>query len=447
MLVKQNDATIKLTEYSIPLAGTPESQIAQKDLIGWLPYLQYRDMPIDTGQIEYFKLSSTGVIPEVEIVLTDLTAELKSKLYALDNDIISVYLNSRSGALTDIKMDFKIIDYNYDRIDDLIYIKGVANISPVYIQAMKAYRDLTSYEVMKELSKSLELGFVSNIESTNDKMTWISPKIKIKDFIKHVTMHAYKDEFSFFLSFVDFYYNLNFINVETEMEKSSSKTIGLLDYGINFLVNDQKRDDKLSVEIKLIYSTYPANVTNTTIIDYEIFNQSTKLSLKTGYRKNVSYYDKTLNYEKGAGGWLDFQLDTVRPDLVAKDNYVLKSLPDDINGFHKYNVKTHYLGVVDKSNVHSNFLSAYVQNIFNISELQKIYIIVKLGLPNYSIQRFTKIQILLMDIAAPDTEAYLNVRLSGAYLVTGIIFEVDGGEFVQKLILCRRELTNQNFDI
>ena len=58
-----------------------------------------------------------------------------------------------------------------------------------------------------------------------------------------------------------------------------------------------------------------------------------------------------------------------------------------------------------------------------------------------------KIKIDIMDIALPNAEAFRNKRISGAWLITGIIFELESEGFVQKLVLCRRELTSKNYNV
>jgi hypothetical protein len=305
---------------------------------------------------------------------------------------------------------------------------------------------MTSYDVLSEISKKLGLGFVSNFESTNDEMTWINPRTGLERFIQDVTIHSYKDEQSFFWSFIDFYYNFNFINVEQEMEELASKTYGLIDAGISLFTTGKDPDNAVT-PLTLTYSKDPEKYSNTSILEYEVYNQSTKKSFETGYKKNISFYNKLLNYNKGAGGWLDFNIDTSRSDTAVKDNIVLKDMPGAQSSFYEYNIRYHYLGKLDSDNVHQNFLIAYVQNLFNISELQKIYIIVKLAMPNYAIQRFTKLKLMLMDDSATDNKIFLNTRLSGAYIVTGVIFEIEDNTFVQKLILCKRELTKENLDI
>jgi hypothetical protein len=446
MLVQKFDPTIKLTNYSVQLTEKNARQIEQKELIGWNPYIQYRNMSLENNQIVYFKLSSIGILPELELILTDDVSKLKTDFFALDNDIISVYLNSRTNSLTDIKMDFVITDYNYDRKTDLIYIKAITNLNLLQIQFQHAYRNMTSYDVLSEISKKLGLGFVSNFESTNDEMTWINPRTGLERFIRDVTIHSYKDEQSFFWSFIDFYYNFNFINVEQEMEELASKTYGLIDAGISLFTTGKDPDNAVT-PLTLTYSKDPEKYSNTSILEYEVYNQSTKKSFETGYKKNISFYNKLLNYNKGAGGWLDFNIDTSRSDTAVKDNIVLKDMPGAQSSFYEYNIRYHYLGKLDSDNVHQNFLIAYVQNLFNISELQKIYIIVKLAMPNYAIQRFTKLKLMLMDDSATDNKIFLNTRLSGAYIVTGVIFEIDDNTFVQKLILCKRELTKENLDI
>lgn len=443
MLDNIKSPSIKLKEYAVPLEGRSSEQISQKDMIGIIPYIQLRSITIEASQIRYFKLESTGIIPTLDLAFADFTMLFKAEHFALDNEIISVYINSRIGSLRDIKMDFKITHYDYDRAEDLIYLKGIPNIDRLYLEIQQAYRDTTSYEVFNSISTELELGLVSNVSSTSDAMNWINPGKTVKEFIEFLTKHTYKDENSFFWSFVDFYYNINLIDVQSEMNSDIVDNVGVIDTGDPSV----KGKDAPVAPIILTYGNEVNKNSNVLFSDYEVFNQSMTKSLETGYLKHIYFYNKVGNWEKRAGSWLRFDIDTIQSPGAAQQNIVLKSQPSDTTDFYANNIKYHYTGKLDISNVHSNFRVANVQNSFNIDELQKIYIIITLPNPNFNLARFMKIRLDLLDISTPDALEYRNKRLSGAWIITGIIFELTSDGFVQKLVLCKRELTSENLNL
>ncbi|MFV2015246.1 MAG: hypothetical protein ACC656_07460, partial [Candidatus Heimdallarchaeota archaeon] len=225
------EPTIALREQVIDTEALPEYPISQRKLLGYVPHIHFKLIAIEPSQIQYFKLDSSGFLPELELIFSDYMQYFRADLFALDNEIISIFINSKIGSLQDIKMDFKILEYNYDRFSDVIYVKGTPNVDGLYLQENIAYRKKKSFEALNELTTKLELGLGSNIESTDDMMTWINPGDTNISFIKYVTKWAYKDVQSFFWSFIDFYYNLNFINVEIEMISDASKNVAVIDGG------------------------------------------------------------------------------------------------------------------------------------------------------------------------------------------------------------------------
>lgn len=437
------EPAIKVTDLNIDLQDLPEMQLAQKDIIGLVPYIQFKTMPIESSQINYCKIQSTGFLPEIELIFNDFMQTFRSEYFALDNEIISVYINSRIGSLHDIKMDFKITNYNYDQDSDQIYVYGTSNIDGIYLQQSYAIPNKSSYDALDEITSKLEIGLASNIAATNDTMTWVNPGTENLSFIQHITEAAYKDPESFFWSFIDLYYNLNFINVEEEMLSDASKLKGVLDNGSVFA----EGKDQTLTNIVLYYTRDVQSNSNMMFNKYEIFNQSTDQSINIGYERRITFFDIYGNWEKKSGNYDEVTIQTSQAPGIAEQNIVLKSTPNDTTRFYKENIKSQYTGKLDRNNVHPNFRIAMTQNEFNIDELQKIYIIINLQNPNFNLHRFMKVKVDFMDIATPNADQFRNQRLSGAWLITGIIFELNEDGFVQKLVLCRRELTAKNFNV
>jgi hypothetical protein len=359
---------------------------------------------------------------------------------------MSVYINSRTEKLVDIKMDFKVSEFDYNRQTDEIYVKGFINIDDLWIEEILSYPDKTSYQVLEERSANLSLGYATNIENTNDKMTWICPGTNTIDFFQNVTKHGYLSDNSFMWSYIDFHYNLNYIDVEKEMEEDASQNKGILSHGV-----PMKEYDDLNREFDLVLfygDIVHNNGTNIQLSDYEVYSQSTKTSLEEGYLKKVQYYDRYANWDKRSGGFIIQDLETAQAPDIASQNIVLKSQPNDTTNFFSKNQRFNWVGKIDTDNTYLNFNFANVQNKFNIAELSKIYIIATLSVPNFNLRKFLKIKLSINDVAKADNQAFLNKRLSGAWIITGITYEQDEiSGFVQKVVLCKRELTNTNFNI
>lgn len=447
----KNKPTLNVPRIEFPIQPSLKEQTQlMAARFGYTPVAYYQGLPIEEGSIVYFKLESTEWLPKLTITIKDWSSQMKSKLFALDNQNITIFINSRENGLRDILMDFKIITYDYDQKQDLIFITGWPNVNDLYVEKNVSYPQMTSFETLEKIAQSYKIGFATNITNTNDRMTWINPGNIAEEFIIRTVHRSYLNDDAFMWSFLDIYYNLNFIDIETEMSQDASKQVGIVSFGG---IGTENEKSKNPVEIVLFYGKrIEGNATNMDIIDYEVYNQSTFQSLAQGYRKNIEYYDRSGNWNKGrAGQFVQFTMETNQNSQAAAENIILKDLPSvktqDTDSFFKKNTKIHWLGKFDISNVHINYNYTIQHNRFNLEELQKMYIVVTLAVPNYNLRRFTKVKILIDDVATLDTNNALNERISGAWLIVGIIFEKINGNFSQQLILVRRELTANNFDI
>ena len=87
-----------------------------------------------------------------------------------------------------------------------------------------------------------------------------------------------------------------------------------------------------------------------------------------------------------------------------------------------------------------NYTYADVLNERNIIDLEKVGIVIELSSPNYSMYKFQKVNIFLSNGSTTVTNALVNQRLSGEWIISDINFVVKRGEFKQEMVLLRREL-------
>jgi hypothetical protein len=409
--------------------------------IGKDPLLWYNGIYIPPYLIDSLLLCSNEFVPSLKVVFKDELAEMINTGFALDNTVISLYIDSRtkdnntSPVLRPIRMDFKILDFNYDDDENLFYVQGIADISGLFLQNIKSYPSMTSFQCLNQVATDMNLGFRSNVKGTKDSMTWLNLSLENHAFIKDVTKRAYKSDGSFFTSFVDFYYSLNLIDVEQAMKESIEQK-GLLtasDEGID------EADTQIVDDLYIVSSKHYNNRYNNVYESYEVMNQSTKISIDNGYTTIVHYYDTTGNWDQRAGTFLRFNLQT----NTDNKGIVLKSFPNDTtaNGFYNSNVKRVYIQPLDVSNTHQNFNYALVLNEYNNNELDKIGIKVTMRTANFNFYKYQKIKVVVMNINAGQTEV-INERLTGGWLIREINFTYSPEEGLkQELEMIKRELS------
>ena len=415
--------------------------------IGRYPYIQIGNLVIQTDYTTKIVLHNDQFLPKIEIFFEEPTMKLIDGLFPLDDEIVSLFIQSSSESLMPVRMDFKITEFNVARLDSRInyVLVGLLNVDFLYYQDAYLYSD-TSFNVLRKIAKKSNLGFATNIDDTDDFMSWINANDSNMEFIQDVVKYSYRSDDSFMLSYIDFYYNLNYVDIETELDEDISETKAIF-FGSNFF------KDKKDITTNLILTNHP-NVINSNmyIAKYNIVNNSTAVNLDIGYRKYITYFDKTGNIR------YEHIIDSL--STSEENNAILKGRTGELSQIFKNSINYKYLGTIDTDNVHPNYLYAKVQNEQNLDFFQKVRMKITLKSMNFNLYRFQKVKIELYKLEelnmdeVPNIEENtegkrsidwdknrLNQRLSGEWLITAInyTFNKHGG-FLQEVTLARREL-------
>lgn len=399
---------------------------------------------IDPKDVIYVKLYNNKFLPEIELYCNDTIGNLFSDLYPFDHDVIlSIFVKSNSNLLFPIRMDFRITEFETTKSNSDNYvlkylIRGILDVDNLHYTRYEVKKG-TSYNILKDIAISMNLGWASNIDNSNDEMKWINPSETYMDFIRATTKRAYIDRNSFVWTFIDFQYNLTYVNVELELNNQN-----IIEKQIFTNPTIIKNDEELSVQLYL--TNNPAfHMTNKYIDKFDLINQSVKLNLDKGYRMKSTWYEKNQN--KTYREYLN--------DLETKDDNI-KPLYDYQSPIFNENINDdYYIGKVESDNVHENYAISKPINEFNLQKLEKMKMVVTLNQVNFSIKRFQNILVEIYNVndlfskKAGEKNAIENINehLSGYWLVTGInyLFKRVGG-VQQEITLVRRDLTNEYSD-
>lgn len=397
--------------------------------IGVVPFIYYNGIEIKMTNVHSFRMTSTGVLPEFVLIFSDPVGSIKDNMMPLDDTKIRFFLNSMLDGVKNIDIQFKIS--NYKRISvDRFFMSGIMDMNSMFVPKYEAYRGNSS-TALQSIMKSIGLGFNTNVSSPNDEMTWINTGMTIHDYTKHIIKHSYISDKSFIYGFTDYYYNYNYVDVSNEIERDIKEDLG------NVVLNVSKGIDP-NIE-GFTNAPFLTNIegmdgTNYFFKDFKIFNNSAELSQETGYRTRTKYYD-TLSKEL-----LAFD---VASNMNGEDTskIILRSA-DEV--YLNENILHRYDGKLDTDNMHKNYIYADILNERNITDLEKIGIIIELDNPNYNIYKFQKIVLLLSNGSASISHAHINERLSGEWIISDINYTIRRGIFRQEIILLRRELELSN---
>lgn len=471
-----------------------------------IPYINVNGYKVQVEkQLRDFELRLTGIAPHCDFTFEDTYGDFKNKYYPRDLGTFSIYIASPGDKqkYKPIHIDF-IITSIFDNSDDNVGVfgeeeacteyslSGIINIPKLILHNSNCIED-TSFKTLLKIASDCELGFASNIESTNDKQKWLNANDDYEDYIQTITNHSYINDECFMDSFIDQFYTLNFVEVDRlftqEGKKDEIKDTTVYSKSMFRDSADKKSDqvndedttpDESSLGEKSNYEkeTYYHITNSLDDIDWTdsistfspITNSSN--SIYDGYKKYVQYYD--INNQEFVSEYVD-GLNHNTPGMLAinKGQIINGKVEDDL--LNKLRTYTYY-GSQDNDNVHKNYYWALQQNNFNIDQSSKSGLNVTLFMYNPSIQRYSRIWVdiynqntytqeelknesgdddsknakIKSEVTPPDNsdsentdsiKAVLNESLSGWYVVQDIVLSYDypNHRLTEQLTLLRRE--------
>jgi len=444
--VKPSREKLKITDVKIGVKNNSVDTAKFKEKIAQsLPIVYYYGTELQQNNIKKLIIDSNKFMPLCYISYIDEQNIMHDIGFPTDNAKLTIVLPSSNDALANVFMNFKIQKYNVELIRNSnvkkIHMWGICDVENLLITEYKAYDNKTSYELMKDTAHNTGLGLMSNVESSADSMTWLNPGIKNYDFLQDTANKAWVGESGYIWSFVDLFYNINYIDVEKALS-DDIKNIKWVKTNIFNISNYNKVSKSEDTKLDIPYLTNERSQIGSNIYftGEQILNQSTDISLKRGYLRNIHFYDVDGNWGDKAGAYKQYNLDTITSSGTENNSVYLKGEPGDTD-FYKKNIVNHYLDKIDTKNMYPDFLWAKLQNSENLQDLQKIAMTIILPIPNFNIKRFEKLKLVFFNSNHGVTNSAVNIKLNGEWLVTGLKFVWNGSSLIQEVALVKRELT------
>lgn len=346
-------------------------------------------------EILNFELSLDGPIPTLDLSVRDQDRKFDVSP-PLDGDVINVYLRPPdSKNQKPIRIDFDILSID-PNAESLIYsFTGVMKVPGLFSETNKSFPENTSFEHLQDISEFLKVGFASNETTTDDKMIRICPYVSMRDFIDETVKHTYKDDDSFFTWYIDPYYYLTLVNLNKQFStEDKTEEINLT----NPTMQGQWKQGETPEGIKgsLVLTNKPTHTNyNTYIESLALKNNSAVIWQKEGYKRYAQYY----NVGDGDAG-NEYVSNFVDPLTTkgSEDKFILaKGRPDE--KWYKDQNKYKWLGkqssLIEKGNVHDNYLFSEVLNHQNLQEINKLSLTVSLKYVNMYIYKYMRIPVLI----------------------------------------------------
>lgn len=189
------------------------------------PLIRIKDTVIDFTDIVSLNLTiGESFLPQLDVTIDDTLFLFRETDFCEKLDYVTLFVGcSNDKVYKPIKSDFLILEATSNNGSSLISFRCQMHFANLYYSVNRGENN-TSFELLKSVAKECGMGFVSNVDKTNDKMFWIQSENNI-DFIKHLYEHAYISDESIIRCFVDQYGNLNLIDVNKALKGTNDTFI------------------------------------------------------------------------------------------------------------------------------------------------------------------------------------------------------------------------------
>lgn len=395
--------------------------------LGLTPFVWYNGYQINERDIKSLDLWYEGLVPNARLTFADSIGFMKKEGFPLDNSKFEIFINSGSKNLKSIHLKFKLTSFNENKNSSYTVV-GSLDLKDFYKIKFKAY-DGTSFEVLKQISNELSLGFNSNITNTSDKMTWRNIGKIPKEFINEIIKHSYISDTSYVLGYVDYYYCFNYVDIEKEWLRDISHDVGLASTGANHLNDPAVRDkvERLQLTNDKSMDSSPFHFSS-----YRLNNQSTRISVNKGQ------FTQSKGYDKKKKQFVVFDVHSQTSD--GSKTIILKGAPGDSTEL-KENYRTNYGGKIDTENTHIHYLYSESQNQVNLDNMVRISVDLELPHANFNLYKFMKIQLNFINQKnTVTTQEISESRLTGEWVIIDIAYKWTKGSLKQTVRAVKKEL-------
>ena len=450
--------------------GTSTNGGSQLNTVGNdYPIIRINDMVLGKDDIQSMLISSRGFLPTIELSLKFANTALISKNMPKDGDMISVFVRTNTSAINYLRNDFIInhVDSNISSksANNTVFLRG-----ELFIEGFTSNNNTfgiigTSKDVMKEIAKKFKMGFAYNdADDMDDLQNWLCCFSSPQGFIEDVTRHSWKNNMSFFKSWVDLYYNLCFVNVnkflssDENPEDEIDLTFFSSTVALNSLTSSNDKPDDVKPFLKVFSNFDSFKGSSFYISKWHPVNRSNSLS--SGYSNIIHSFTHNQNvYIENKDNCEDTLIVNPVYDTSKLDSYIIlrgrakydeNANPDNEQARVNYSMQNTYINHIwsgveykmDKDensssnntwsgNVHHNYHNAAHQNEINDIELNKLYIEVVCDGLCLQVMRGERVPVFLkyntpLDKNISPDDPGFNRFYSGYYIVDSIEYKYNG---------------------
>ena len=441
-----------------------------------VPLIRINGYEVQMDRLNLFSLKNNTFYPTCKIQFADVDGMFTARFYPKDGDLIQVNIRSQGDETTfkPIRIDFTVVDCKPvgggggDTASEYL-VTGRMYVPNLFTENVEYEEEVTSWDALLNIAERLQLGYASNVEETADVMTWTNPNDTTETWIQDIVANSYLNDETFFTAYIDPYYYLTMVDVNSLFSQEGAIEAS---QGFSTSAGDTMGSDDADGQVAGI-PNYLSNMVQLQggaryISKYEMVNKSGEISKANGYKRYTQYWD--LEAKEWVSEFVD-PLTNDTPGMIPATKG--RIIDGEVEGPRNDQVKYKYLGT-QGDNVHPEFQYSTVLNYQNITEINKMGMVIELDTVNPALVRYSRIYCQILEFASPikntllatqqdeiegeevpqtrtgDTDendpaseqGIVNEYLTGFYVISGVewLF-TKPGPVRMKLKLQRREFT------
>ena len=446
-VIQYSEPSIKVDELKISDKNYAAIGVKPEKISYYIPVVFINDFMIPQTNITNFYLDYSSFAPQVMVEFVDITNGMLSTNIPKPGSYIKVLIDGYGDRnyYKPIRQDFIITNINktnktfgeyqnYPNSGNPIKYKltGVLNVPMGFRKMSWCSSKINARQAIFNISTAIGLGFATNFDVNNkvDVMKWVNTQNKsLYDFMREITQHSCYSPYTFFTSFIDQYYVLNYVECHRLLSHGGDKT-DTPQMIYNCIMpdmegtNEENQNDELNNGEQRVSYYFLSNSSEfkgwTNYIEeyYEINDGYSMMS--DGCRKTLTYSDR-IGFKDVSSKNYRF-LFTPIDNLNRDGNRTIKPLPEyaEYNTYIPLNLiqttNSSYidnpnmydnpssaeskvdLGEVDTSNNFPLYFYSSIQNDFQMKNLKKCGLSVRLQNYNPAITRYSRIWLDIYDM-------------------------------------------------
>lgn len=289
-----------------------------EDTVGHtFPWVRINDYELKRDEIEKFEIDCSGLLPVLYIKIRSGNTMFEHRSQETQRKIISVYIRQDLKVYRPIQCDFIATSIDYDDFtvgrgknggsekDGMFHceIYGELYVPNIRSSSISFHYNGTPDDALRVTATQLKLGFSSSCDTStgysNIKCSNIQPwdcYTNPHDFIEYVTSRMWRNEKSYFQSWIDPYYNLTVVN-PGEILDAGPEVLRTTWSKFQSIVSTYEKDGPLigNDQFDLTDAPIPKFLTNWDafntssyyVFSYGMFNQASLVSEVESIQKNV----------------------------------------------------------------------------------------------------------------------------------------------------------------